>query len=260
MGGRAVGRCVAWMWSRDGVVARVRVPGRHGPPSRGPHLSDLHAGPEALVTGRPPRASGRLRPDLQAFGRESDTLTWRSPLASDQRFRWSARRILRAALGAGGRRLKSGRPDHQQPRSTALPRRPARAATLSAAVSRHQAARPGAPAAAWTTGADYLALADATLLLDGLQVVSDERAASQAVAGTLPGRNLQRAVLLSDRRQPAGRPVRAGHLGAAAGPAGREWAGGAAAPGPRRRGRRRRGSAVAPDQAQRRCHRRLRRT
>jgi hypothetical protein len=64
--------------------------------------------------------------------------------------------------------------------------------------------------------ANYLALADAVLLLDtadGLKVISDERvnqlagkeraaadphAASQAVTGTLPGRSFHRAVLLSD--------------------------------------------------------------
>jgi hypothetical protein len=98
---------------------------------------------------------------------------------------------------------------------------------------------PGTPSAtvvllrALEERADYLALADATLLLDtsgGLRVISDERvnrlrrraqltralrrtrnrpsgywvaaadpqAASQAVTGTVPGKSLQQAVLLSD--------------------------------------------------------------
>jgi hypothetical protein len=62
---------------------------------------------------------------------------------------------------------------------------------------------------------------------------------------------------LPRRPQPTCRPVRAGHLGGAAGPAGCERPRRAAPPGSRGRGPRRRGPPVAQDQAQRRRHGRL---
>jgi hypothetical protein len=47
-----------------------------------------------------------------------DTLIWRPPLDSDLQKQGLASRSEYANLGAGGRRFKSGRPDHQHgPRS-----------------------------------------------------------------------------------------------------------------------------------------------
>jgi hypothetical protein len=66
-----------------------------------------------------------------------DTLIWRLPLDDHLLKQGLASRSECANLGAGGRRFKSGRPDHQQYRSTALPRRPVLAAILRAPVSCH---------------------------------------------------------------------------------------------------------------------------
>jgi hypothetical protein len=49
------------------------------------------------------------------------TLILRLPLDYDLQKRGLASRSECANLGAGGRRFKSGRPDHQQSRSTAFP-------------------------------------------------------------------------------------------------------------------------------------------
>ena len=176
---------------------------------------------------------------------------------------------------------------------------------------------PGTPSAtmvllrALDDRADYLALADAVLLLDtadGLKVISDERvnqlagkeraaanrvptgsalklrrraqltralrrarnrpggywvaaadpqAASQAVTGTLPGRNLHRAALLSDGASRLVDPFQLATWEELLALLARERPGRVAPPSPGCRSRRPRRPAMAQDQTQRRRHRRL---
>jgi Tetratrico peptide repeat len=94
------------------AARHVRPLGRRRPglPSDGPGRPRPGAGGGLARPCRPgtappplPALAGQLRQAAPNWRRETHTLTWRFPLTTDLHFRWSARRKLSAALGAGDR-------------------------------------------------------------------------------------------------------------------------------------------------------------